>query len=140
MEGEFNEQMNMPGFHYKGPTRDVKTELSRNIPSGQTLSHRPLTKVVGTVEDRSFADDEIAADIMEEKGYNLAVATPNHTDVLLFAYMRGGSTFTGEILGHSRDTFYIYEPLRGDLQGYRYSIHDYYGLDKICSQNEDTCR
>ncbi|KAL5005407.1 hypothetical protein ScPMuIL_018863 [Solemya velum] len=56
------------------------------------------------------------------------------TDVLLFAYMRGGSTVVGHILGHVSNTFYIYEPLLHE------SVIGYFLADKVCSIQKDECR
>lgn len=68
------------------------------------------------------------------------VAKLKHTDVLIFAYMRGGSTFLGEILGKHSNAFYVYEPLRQSLQGYRMSKLEYFGVNQICSMTYGECR
>ena len=37
--------------------------------------------------------------------------TANFIGVFILAYMRSGSSFTGDILQHSPNVFYVYEPL-----------------------------
>ncbi|KAL5013041.1 hypothetical protein ScPMuIL_011592 [Solemya velum] len=63
-----------------------------------------------------------------------------HTEVLIFAYMRGGSTFLGDILGKNHNAFYVYEPLRQTLVGYRLSKLEYFGVKQICSLTIAECR
>ena len=37
--------------------------------------------------------------------------TANFTGVMILTYMRSGSSLTGDILQHSPDAFYVYEPM-----------------------------
>lgn len=57
-----------------------------------------------------------------------------HTDVLLFGYQRGETTFVGHIIGCREDTFYFYEPL------WSLSRKKYFTKDQQCSVNKEVCR
>lgn len=56
------------------------------------------------------------------------------TKILLFAYMKGGSTFVGQMLGHVPNVFYIYEPLM------ELAVDGYYSVDNVCSILQHKCR
>ncbi|XP_033744283.1 carbohydrate sulfotransferase 1-like [Pecten maximus] len=56
-------------------------------------------------------------------------------DILLVGYLRGGTTFTGDIIGSRRkDSFYMYEPL------YALSKFGYFKPGYECSLNSESCR
>ena len=57
-----------------------------------------------------------------------------HTNVLLFGYQRGETTFVGHIIGCREDTFYFYEPL------WSLSRKKYFTKDKQCWVNKEACR
>ncbi|XP_060076435.1 carbohydrate sulfotransferase 1-like [Ylistrum balloti] len=56
-----------------------------------------------------------------------------NSDILLIGYLRGGTTFTGEILGLREGNFYMYEPL------HKWSTWDYYKPGYSCSLENEHC-
>lgn len=58
----------------------------------------------------------------------------NVTKVLLLAYMRGGSTITGNILGFIPSAFYLYEPLLSTEKS------NYLTEGKECSMMKTVCK
>ena len=59
----------------------------------------------------------------------------SHYDVLLSAYMRSGSTLTGQILGYHSDSFYVFEPLM-IIAPWIYWM----GTDTVCRSDREECR
>ncbi|XP_063435998.1 carbohydrate sulfotransferase 1-like [Mytilus trossulus] len=60
--------------------------------------------------------------------------TSDNTDILLFGYMKGETTFVGNIIGCRTNVFYFYEPL------WSLSIGGYFTKDKECSFHEKNCK
>ncbi|XP_033743660.1 carbohydrate sulfotransferase 6-like [Pecten maximus] len=55
-------------------------------------------------------------------------------DILLVGYLRGGTTFTGGILGSRKNSFYLYEPL------HNLSTFGYFKPGYECSLKHESCR
>ena len=51
------------------------------------------------------------------------VNTTASVKILLYSYMRSGSTFTGELFEYATDTFYLFEPVEG-------MYNELYGMTK----------
>ncbi|CAC5363960.1 unnamed protein product [Mytilus coruscus] len=60
--------------------------------------------------------------------------TSDSTDILLFGYMKGETTFVGHIVGCRTNAFYFYEPL------WSLSIGGYFTKDKECRIHENNCK
>ncbi|XP_076101017.1 carbohydrate sulfotransferase 1-like [Mytilus galloprovincialis] len=60
--------------------------------------------------------------------------TSASTDILLFGYMKGETTFVGNIVGCRANVFYFYEPL------WSLSIGGYFTKDKECGFHENNCK
>ncbi|CAG2213960.1 CHST1 [Mytilus edulis] len=56
------------------------------------------------------------------------------TDILLFGYMKGETTFVGNIVGCRTNVFYFYEPL------WSLSTGGYFTKDKECGFHENNCK
>ena len=60
---------------------------------------------------------------------------PDRYDVVISAYMRGGSTLAGQILGYHSDSFYVYEPF------WKMAPWVYWkGNDTVCRSDRTECR
>ncbi|XP_060069399.1 carbohydrate sulfotransferase 1-like [Ylistrum balloti] len=60
--------------------------------------------------------------------------SPTPYNILLIGYLRGGTTFVGEILGLRNDSFYVYEPL------HKMSMLHYFKPGYMCSMEDASCR
>ncbi|XP_033747092.1 carbohydrate sulfotransferase 1-like [Pecten maximus] len=74
--------------------------------------------------------DNVGFDVIPDK-----ISSQNKTyDVLLIAYLRGGTTFLGEMLGFRNENFYIYEPL------HNLTTFGYFKPGFLCSMMDESCR
>ncbi|XP_069135291.1 carbohydrate sulfotransferase 3-like isoform X2 [Argopecten irradians] len=76
---------------------------------------------------------------LNESEYRLPPFT-NPSDVLVVAYLKGGSTFLGDMLGFKTGNFYIYEPLHNLVQFGYFDTGDLNCtmLNESCSKGADT--
>ncbi|XP_021351925.1 uncharacterized protein LOC110449396 [Mizuhopecten yessoensis] len=64
----------------------------------------------------------------------LSSSNKKTSDILVIGYLRGGTTFIGEILGLRNDSFYVYEPL------HKMAEFGYFKPGHECSMYNETCR
>ncbi|XP_069135302.1 carbohydrate sulfotransferase 1-like [Argopecten irradians] len=74
-----------------------------------------------------------------ENIYRLYPSLYPPSDVIIVSYLRGGTTFLGEMLGFKKGNFYVYEPLHQTLRfGYYDTGVRCTMLNESCSRSNDT--
>ena len=66
---------------------------------------------------------------------NTGVYLPNSThDLMIFSYMRSGSTMTGEVFAENSDFFFVFEPLLSIVP------YQYLSTTDVCKMRNAECR
>lgn len=76
------------------------------------------------------SNSHISSDLMQT---NQTASHRKARDLLLFSYMRSGSSLTGALLMNSSDTFYVFEPL------IPLAPYHYLSRDQICRMRDTVC-
>ncbi|XP_063420590.1 carbohydrate sulfotransferase 1-like [Mytilus trossulus] len=98
------------------------------------ISYNSLrTKSVYTAS-KNFQKDGISENRMYQTPFK-AKNSDEKSDVMLFAYARGGSTYVGHMLGQHEHSFYFYEPLFDEE-----TRHQYCRNGSVCEFNNPSCR